>query len=44
MAAFLAMDGYGVYIWVSYTLAFAFVLGASLHSWRAARRNTQKQD
>ena len=33
MAEFFAMDGYGLYIWVSYVLTFAFVLGAALHSW-----------
>ena len=37
MAEFFAMDGYGLYIWASYVLTFAFVLGAALHSWRATR-------
>ena len=39
MAVFFAMDGYGLYVWVSYALTFAFVLGAALHSWRATRRS-----
>ena len=39
MAEFFAMNGYGLYIWVSYVLTFGFVLGAALHSWRATRRS-----
>lgn len=44
MAAFFAMDGYGIYIWASYGLTFAFLLGAGLHSWRAAKRISDQQD
>ena len=43
MADFFVMDGYGLYIWISYLLTVAFMLGAGLHSWRATRRPTPKQ-
>ena len=43
MAEFFAMDGYGLYIWTSYALTFAFLSGAGLHSWRATRRTTIKK-
>jgi len=43
MASFFAMDGYGLYIWISYGLTFAFVAGAGLSSWRSARRVSEKQ-
>jgi len=42
MADFFFMDGYGLYIWLSYLLSFVFILGAALHSWRAARRLSRK--
>ena len=38
MTAFFHMDGYVLYIWASYAIAFSFVLGAAVHSWMAARR------
>ena len=39
MSEFFAMDGYGLYIWVSYAATFAFLLGAGLHSWRATHQS-----
>ncbi len=37
MTSFLDMDGYGLYVWLSYALSFAFVIGAAAHTWKRAQ-------
>jgi len=39
MTSFLDMDGYGLYVWLSYALSFAFVIGAAAHTWQRARKH-----
>ena len=39
LSAYLAMGGYGAYIWPSYGLAFVVMAGLALTSWRSLRRN-----
>ena len=38
---FLAMGGYGLYVWGSYALAFAFMM---IEPWLVARRHRQALD
>ena len=38
LSDFFAMGGYGVYVWGSYALAFAFML---IEPWLAVRRHRQ---
>ena len=42
MTSFLDMDGYGLYVWLSYALSFAFVIGAAA-AYLAARAQAQKK-
>jgi heme exporter protein CcmD len=44
MNSFLNMDGYGLYIWLSYALSFAFVIGTAAHSWQRARQHKKTAD
>tara|TARA_B100000900_G_C20418165_1_gene649785 strand:- start:173 stop:307 length:135 start_codon:yes stop_codon:yes gene_type:complete len=44
MTSFLDMDGYGLYIWLSYLLSFAFVIGAAAHTWRRTRQRNKNTD
>ena len=39
MTSVLDMDGYGLYVWLSYALSFAFVIGAAAHTWQRARKH-----
>jgi len=43
MTSFLDMNGYGVYIWLSYALSFAFVIGSAAHSWQRERQHKKTQ-
>ena len=38
LSDFIAMGGYGLYVWGSYALAFAFMM---IEPWLAARRHRQ---
>lgn len=38
MRDFLTMGGYGLYVWPSYALAVAVLVGQALAAWRALRR------
>ena len=42
MTSFLDMDGYGLYVWLSYALSFAFVIGAAAHTWQRAQAQKNK--
>ena len=43
MSGFFNMGGYGFYIWISYGLAFCFILASILHSvYRTRKINAQK--
>ena len=38
MRTFLAMGGYGAYVWSAFGIAFGLMIGVFLQSWRAAPR------
>ena len=38
MSGFLAMGGYGAYVWPAYAIAVAVLGGLALQSWRARAR------
>ena len=42
MAEFLAMGGYGVFIWPCYALSLGGMVWIALSSWRRARRAAQR--
>jgi len=44
MNSLLDMNGHGLYIWLSYALSFAFVIGAAAHSWQRARQHKNNID
>tara|TARA_A200000113_G_scaffold112367_1_gene100813 strand:- start:295 stop:432 length:138 start_codon:yes stop_codon:yes gene_type:complete len=43
MTSFLDMDGYGLYVWLSYALSFAFVIGAAAHTWQRAQAQKKQR-
>ena len=43
MTSFPEMGGYGLYVWLSYALSFAFVIGAAAHTWQRARKHKKNK-